>query len=131
LTIKYDEEHPPVARKVVCIDFDATIFPWGELNSEEPPLQDAIETIRAFKDAGYRIVIFTSRMSPTWWRAEGWANDFMTHHKWWSSVAERLIQYDIPFDSITSEKVPAEYYIDDKAIRFENNWAEIQLRVLG
>lgn len=129
--IQYDEEHPPVARKVMCIDFDATLFPWGELNGTEPPMPGAIAFVKAAKAAGYRIVILTSRMSPTWWIAEGWANDRMTHMKWYYSVAERLMEYDIPFDLITAEKVPAEYYIDDKAIEFKNNWSEIHERILG
>jgi hypothetical protein len=130
VVIDYDETHPPVARKVVCIDFDGTLFPWGELNATSEPLFDAVETVRAFKGAGYRIVIFTSRMSPTWWIAEGWPNDDYTYAKWFSSVAQRLDEWDIPFDDITCEKVPAEYYIDDKAIEFKNNWLEIRERVL-
>lgn len=129
--IEYDEEHPPVARKVLCIDFDATIFPWGELNSEEPPIIGATTAINAFKKAGYKIIIFSSRMSPTWWAAEGWANDRMTYQKWYYSIADRLTEWDIPFDVITSEKVPAVAYIDDKGIEFKNNWEEIQGRILG
>jgi hypothetical protein len=93
MSIKYDEEHPPVARKVLCVDFDATLFPWGELNSNEPPIQGAVQAVRAFKDAGYKIVIFSSRMSPTWWAAEGWANDFMTNYN--SDSGDTVIKFVI------------------------------------
>jgi hypothetical protein len=126
-----DETIPPVAKGVICVDYDATIVPWGELGADVSPLPDAVETIRAFKDAGYKIVILTSRMSPTWWIAEGWGMLESVASKWWDSVADVLNKHGIPFDGITCEKVPAQYYIDDRAIEFKNNWSEIRKRVLG
>jgi hypothetical protein len=131
MTIIHDESIPPVARKVICVDFDATIVPWGELDAIIEPLPGAIKAIRDFKDAGYRIVILTSRMSPTWWIAEDWTAGNVTYLKWWNSVADVCKKYDIPFDEITCEKVPAQYYIDDRAIEFKGNWPEIVERILG
>lgn len=130
--------HPPVADKVICVDFDGTLFPWGEFHSDAPPLDGAVEFMKALRDAGWKIVIFTSRMSQTWWRGEGWLSVMPDPHdipeleeEWAASVMDRLDKWGIPWDGVTAEKVPAEYYIDDKAIRFENNWPEIQRRVLG
>lgn len=121
---------PPVAHNTICVDFDGTIFQWGDIHAETPPFSGCIEVMWMFKEAGYRIVIFTSRMSPSWWRSEGW--DFKEaeerEHAW---VRNRLNEYNIPWDRITAEKVPAEYYVDDKALRFSGDWAEIAEYVLG
>ena len=42
-------------------------------------------------------------------------------------VKDWLEKYDVMqyVDDITYEKPRAEYYIDDKAIKFENNWKDI------
>jgi hypothetical protein len=130
-SIVSDREHPPVAEGVICIDFDATLFPWGGISDDIQPLPGAVETVKALKDKGYKIVIFTSRMSPTWWKAEGWENDMYTNITQWGIVCDRLIRYGIPFDLITCEKVPAIAYIDDKAIEFRGDWEEIRKRLIG
>jgi hypothetical protein len=126
---------PPVAKRVLCIDFDGTIVPWGSLTEKDiKPLLGAVEAVRAFKDAGYRIVIFTSRLSQAWWfsHCEGShadALEFGSEQRRY--VVDALIKNDVPYDELTAEKVPAEYYIDDRAIEFKNNWEEIGKRVLG
>lgn len=124
---------PPVGQKVICVDFDGTLFQWGDLYEKMPPFQGAVDAMRAFKSAGYEIVIFTSRMSPTWWEAEGMDMNkaFVTQQGF---CQKRLTDFGIPFDRITAEKVPAEYYIDDKALNFSGSthaWKDIQREVLG
>lgn len=126
-----DHEIPPVAKGVICVDYDATLVPWGELDSVPEPLPGAVKALQRFKEAGYKIVILTSRMSPTWWAAEGWPNSPQIASRWWYSVADVLERHGIPFDMITAEKVPAVYYIDDRAVSFRNNWEEIERMVLG
>ena len=124
---------PPVAKKVICVDFDGTLFQWGDLYEKKPPFVGAVDAVRALKRAGYTIVIFTSRMSPTWWHAEG-MDSKKAFQIQTDFCAKRLNDYGIPYDRITAEKVPAEYYIDDKAIEFEGkdfSWKEVQKRVLG
>lgn len=120
--------HAPIADKVVCVDFDATMFPWGPLiDHEAKPLPGAKEAIRAFNDAGWTVVIFTSRMSQTWLDDAG--EDQRTHIDYITGLCARN---GIPFDYITGEKVPAQAYIDDKAIEFTgDNWSQIQKRVLS
>lgn len=124
---------PPSALKVICVDFDGTLFQWGDIHEKTPPFQGAVEFMRKLKQQGWEIVIFTSRMSPTWWEAEGF--EFKKAMVTQSTFIEkRLNDFGIPFDRITAEKVPAEYYIDDKAIEFEgktHSWKEIQRRILG
>lgn len=129
-SIVINKEHPPVAEGVVCVDFDGTLFPWGEIDDVKPPYPGAVDTVKALKESGYRIVIFTSRMSPTWWFAEGWPDDAYTYVVQRSIVEERLALWKIPWDDITSEKVPAIAYIDDKAIEFRGDWKEIRKRLL-
>jgi len=120
--------HPPVADRTICVDFDQTLYPYGELYGDQEPLPGAVAAMQQFRDAGLKIVIFTSRLSPVWWSAEGWDH----------SEAERLqrvyitskLNHDgIPFDKLTGEKIPAIAYIDDKAVEFKNNWAEVAERV--
>lgn len=123
---------PPVAKDTICVDFDGTLFQWGDLYSKTPPLQGAIEFMRELRKKGWYIVIFTSRMSPTWWESEGW--DFRQAMSDQTTFIEyRLNEYGIPFDRITAEKVPAEYYIDDKALKYEgatHSWNEIRKLIL-
>lgn len=110
--------HSPVADKVVCVDYDGTIFPWGPLISyQTPPIAGAVQAVKAFAEAGFRVVIFTSRMSPTWLKAtygdEGWEQSREYQRMY---IETMLDAYEIPFDDITCEKVPAVAYVDDKAL---------------
>jgi hypothetical protein len=133
---------PTVARNVLCIDFDGTLFPWEPLDGRSPPLPGAVRAVIAFKNAGYRIVIFTSRLSKTWWAAEVPYSKGLPLPEFASKVIEfgaaqralvvdRLVRHGIPYDEITAEKIPAEYYIDDRAIAFDGDWAAVRGKVLG
>lgn len=108
--------HPPSAEGVVLVDFDGTMAPWGNLFSVDEFLPGAVAAVRALKAAGYTIGIFTSRLSPSWHRAEGRDPE--------EGILEQtayleglLLLANIPFDFITAEKVPALAYFDDKAMR--------------
>lgn len=108
--------HPPSAGKVVLVDFDGTIAPWGQMFSMPEPLSGVKTALRLLRDEGYTIVIFTSRLSPTWHRAEGWSTREATKQQR-EYITAFLEQHDIPFDDITAEKRPAVAYFDDKAMR--------------
>src|SRR5258708_7960603 len=112
--------YAPSAHKVICVDFDSTIYPWDLVMASPDPVPGAADALRRLKDAGYRIVILTSRLSPTWLAESGYnAVDQKAH-------IERLLTRDaIPYDDVTSEKVPAQAYVDDRAIRFHDNWQEV------
>lgn len=116
------------AHKVACIDFDGTIIEWGDLMSAKNMEPGAREVIQRLKDEGYRIVIFTSRASRSWAMKmvgdEADAERF--HEEQISYVIEHLNRHGIPYDDITAEKVPAEFYIDDLAHRYRGSWAEIE-----
>ena len=109
------------ALRVICLDLDGTLYERRPLHEEPDPLPGAVEATRRLAAAGYRIVVFTSRLSPEWLAS--------THHTE-SDMRDRIesiLKRDgIPYERITSEKVPAEAYVDDRAIRFrEGEWPAI------
>lgn len=112
--------HPPSAARRVLVDFDKTIRPWGDLIAYVDPLPGAAEAMRRLDDAGFVIVILTSRMSPTWWRDEAErrgldAEQFGAEQA--AYVCEYLARFDIPFATITAEKMPGIAFFDDTAVR--------------
>lgn len=115
---------PPIADRLALIDFDGTIVPWGPLMGDKEPLPGAAEAIRALREAGYRIGIFTSRMSRTWARSVVGSGpavaQFLVEQRRY--VEATLSRHNIPFDFITAEKMPAQFYVDDKAIGFRGDW---------
>jgi hypothetical protein len=117
-----DAGHPPVARRVVCVDFDGTIFPFGNLfNVNAQPIPGAVGAMRALKEAGYHIVVFSSRFSAAWHRHEGW--DHVVAMREQAEFCEAMLdRWQIPFDDFTAEKIPAEAYFDDKAYRAEGDY---------
>lgn len=111
--------HPPVAAGVVCVDFDGTISPWGDLFGFPKPLPGAVNFIRWLKKEGYTVVIFTSRLSSVWHAAEG-RNPAKGIFEQVEYLQAYVRKYDIPVDSATAEKIPAIAYIDDKAIQYKS-----------
>lgn len=124
-----EKGHAPIADRVVCVDFDSTLVEWSGLMDEKTITAGAIEFMQRMRQEGWRIVIFTSRLSISYARsvvAEGDARDgvrisnFIVGQE--QFVAKTLRKHGIPFDKITADKVPAERYIDDKAITFTGDW---------
>jgi hypothetical protein len=120
--------HPPVAEGVVCVDFDGTIAPWGDLFGFPEPLPGAKGFLQSLQDAGYTIVIFTSRLSTVWHSHEGRdvTEGILAQVEY---LQEYFRRYELPADSITAEKIPALAYIDDKAIEFID-WGSAGLRFI-
>lgn len=118
------------AGTTLCVDFDGTLFPWEELDGDSPPNYGAVEFMLKAKERGYRIVIFTSRLSPTWIIEQCGEYELpVEFNRQKRMVAERLRKHGIPFDDLTSEKVPARYYIDDRAIEFKGDWHAVAERI--
>lgn len=119
--------YSPLAAGVACIDFDGTLFPFGELFAYNDPEPGAAEALRALKAAGWTIVIFTSRFSRRWITGEGVSFAAQAGY-----VRHQLKAHNIPFDEITAEKVPAEVYIDDRAIGYSSGqWPQIAEMLTG
>lgn len=105
--------------RTIAIDFDGPIhnmddgFREGELYGMAVP--GAFKSMFKLIEAGYDIVIHTTRGSdPELKQAvETWIHDM-----------QEITGYVFPF-MVTSEKIPAISYIDDRAIRF-TNWEDIR-----
>jgi hypothetical protein len=110
----------------MMIDFDLTIYKYSK-GFEDGILEDdafdgAKETIDWLKGMGFEIVIFTARASKE--NAEDMGTD---HLKQIKNIENFLDDKGIYFDRITSEKLSANFYIDDKAITIENgDWDSVK-----
>lgn len=104
--------------KRLMIDFDGVIHSYhkGYLDGEiyGYVIDDAKEVIDELKN-DFEIVIFTSRLS----------NENSNNQSEKRKIEDWLKENKIHYDYITSDKLAAEYYIDDKAITFNNNWSDI------
>lgn len=121
-----DRGHPPVADGVILVDFDSTIRAWGGLFDFKEPIAGAGEFLRNLKAQGYKLVLFTSRLSTVWHASEGRdpAKGIFEQVEFLRAYCER---FDLPFDNVTAEKIPAIAYIDDKAIEFID-WKSVDKR---
>ena len=119
--------HPPIAQGVVLVDFDQTLREWGGLFEFKPPYPGASEFLHELKAAGYTLILFTSRLSSVWHASEG-RNIAEGIMKQVQFLQEYCTMYDLPFDSVTAEKVPAIAMIDDKAVEFRGDWTKAKRR---
>ena len=92
----------------VAVDFDGVIhdpndiLPGYKLGQ---PIKDANMAMNELKKQGAIIVIHSV-----------WANTDQKRE----AMSKWCRHFDIPYDFITNEKPMADFYIDDKAVRFEN-----------
>lgn len=92
----------------LCIDFDGVIH-----DHKNPikgrrmgaPIDGAKEALEKLKDRGCEIIIFT-----VWGGTDSGRE----------TIRKFMEYYQLPFDSITNEKPNCDYYIDDRAIHFDN-----------
>lgn len=111
--------------KRLMIDFDGVIHSYHEGYKDGTiygyVLEGAKETIDELSK-NYQIVIFTTRVS------EAQNEESIDQIK--KDIEDWLNKNEVYFDFITSDKLAAEAYIDDKAYRFENNWEEIKEKLV-
>lgn len=95
--------------KTIAVDFDRTIHDIDHPVAGRrmgPPLDGAVEGMKALVAKGHTLVIFTARPDPT--HVEAW-----------------MRFYEIPFSRVTNIKsADFDVFLDDKAVRF-TSWAEI------
>ncbi len=99
--------------RTIAWDFDATLHAYTTWTGEVPtgePLPGAREAVQAFRDAGYRNVVFTCRAL-----TEGG----LAATRLW------LDQHDFAIDEVTAWKPHAMLYVDDRAWRFEGDFTPL------
>ena len=105
--------------KIVVIDFDGTLckFAFPDVGPIEPDVKIALQLL---KDAGYIIKIHSCRTASYWNRP----NERITHV---ALIQQFMLENKLPYDELilTDNKPIADVYIDDRAIRYNNNWLEI------
>lgn len=107
--------------KIAVIDFDGTLckFAFPDVGPIEPNVREALETL---KTAGYTIQIHSCRTATYWDRED----ERRAHIK---LIQDFMKKHSLPYDKlimdITKDKPIADVYIDDRAIRYDNNWLEI------
>lgn len=109
--------------KTVAVDFDGVLHPYtegwvGSMPADEPPTEGADEFLRTLVDAGYRIVVFSTRCD----HPEGLDGTRAWLAKW------GLMRH---VDDVTCQKPAAVAYVDDRAVAFTGNWGEVLDGIAG
>jgi len=101
--------------RTIAVDFDDTIVVrvFGTL----VPAKDCIEALQVLRDQGYRIIIHSAR---SW---EQWQDRIERENE----MVNLLNSWEIPYDEVYAGKgkPPAMAYIDDRGLRFADNWMDI------
>lgn len=114
--------------KTICIDFDQTLCDsvYPDVGPSKP---GAREAMLAFKEMGFTIIISSCRSCGWNWDIY-YGDDPVIHakdRKVFQDMERWLAENDIPYDILDcgeKGKVSASYYIDDKGVRYNNNWDE-------
>ncbi len=108
-------------KKIAIIDFDGTLnkFAFPDVGPIEPDVKIALEMLCK---AGYTIKIHSCRTATYWGdKKERWVHIHL--------IEKFMRKHNLPYDEIiilsTMDKPIADVYIDDRAIRYNNNWLEI------
>jgi hypothetical protein len=107
---------------IIAVDFDGTVVEhhYPKIGPVKPGAKEALQ---AFKKAGHKIAIWTCRAG----QEE-------------KDVRAFLLSNDIPFDTINNpimgadlgtRKIYADLYIDDKGLRFDDNWDDLRRFITG
>lgn len=122
----------------IAVDFDATISEGNEfpgIGLPSPEVREALEYLRA---EGYRILIWTCRTCH--WHYDQFGGDPAQPTLERTSVLsmiEWLHAHKIPYDEIddgSRGKPMADFYIDDKAVRYvpgPDGWADVTAFIMS
>jgi len=105
--------------KTIAVDFDGVIMQYESWEQDAEciklPTPNVKEAFRMLHSLGYKIVIYTCRLSHVWGN-KGFEKQYLVLSNW-------LKTHEIPYDEISVFSKPvADIYIDDRSIRFEGNW---------
>lgn len=97
--------------KILAVDFDGVIHDFrNPIKGRRmgAPIAGVMEALKLLKSKRYTIVVFTV-----------WGGTDQGQ----KTIADFMKYYELPYDEITNIKPNADYYIDDKAVRFAD-WAK-------
>ena len=107
---------------IIAVDFDGTIvtheFP--NIGRLKP---GAVDALKAFKKAGHKIIIWTCRQGDS----EKECRMFLINNK----IPFDTVNTPIPGSDLGTRKLYADVYIDDKGLRYEENWDELRKLITG
>lgn len=112
----------------ICIDIDGTICALRkphENYSDVLPIEGASEKIKALKEKGCYIILCTARHMKTCD-----ANVGKVIAKQGLTLLEWLNKHDFVYDEIWFGKPNADVYIDDRALKFEGSWDQLQEQLM-
>ena len=115
--------------KTVSVDFDQTLCD-SVYPDVGPPKEGAREAMQSLKEMGFFIIVSSCRSCS--WNWDIYYGDTPHMHACDRDVYKAMVRWldenQIPYDLVddgTKGKVSASYYVDDKAVRFENNWPDV------
>lgn len=97
-------------KPTVAIDFDGVLHQytgWKGADALDDPMPGAQEFLVELVGRGYRVVVHTTRPAKY---VDPWLQQY---------------HMDDLVDLVTDKKVPAIAYVDDRAVRFWGEWAEV------
>jgi hypothetical protein len=108
----------------VAVDLDDTLLEHEEGMAERgefgKPLPGAVKAMRELKSLGWRISIFTARIGDDPNEAAALAQQ----------IGQAVANMGIPFDDVwIGSKPRADYFVDNKAIRFNGDWDSVLLQL--
>lgn len=115
---------------IIAIDFDGTLHRfskgWHDGSVYDPPVDGAVESVKALIDAGHTVIIHTCRFN-----VGAYEGDKRSQDERIEAVTDWMDKYGIRGHELWTEKGKpfADVYIDDKAICFTGNWAKTVERV--
>ncbi len=98
----------------LIIDMDGTICSEERMYSRclARPNADAVRTVNSLYDKGHTIIIYTAR---TWMEYE--------------MTSDWLQSHGVKYHQLFMGKPVGDMWIDDRAVRYDNNWAEIEKQI--
>ena len=93
----------------VAVDFDGVIM---RRDGTHQPIDGAREGVESLRRQGYEVVVHSTRALSR--QGEDWIRSWLRQHA-------------IPHADVTSRKVDADAYLDDKAVRFEG-WQGVSIK---
>ena len=106
-------------KAICCIDFDGTIceFNYPSLGK---PKEGVKQSLQKLKDMGYDIHIASCRTNH---ELKKFPIDRIEEVR---AMKAYLDEHEIPYDEVLNVNKPlADWYIDDRAIGFRDNWEEV------